>query len=1185
MQKTAYWSRWDLPCRLPTKMLRIMRFTSVLLLAICLHVSASSFSQSVTFSGRDVSLKKVFAAIKKQTGFVVWGKSELLQKAGAVSVSVQNMPLTSFLDLITKDQPFNYKIADNTILLYSKPTRTAGGETMPPPELPVTGRVTDSTGVPLIGATVTVIGGNRSAITDTEGSFTLPVTAGNVLRISFIGYKTKEITITASMLQAGRLGNISLSVVSSNLTELNVTANTGYQSIPKERATGSFSVITEKTLGARMETNIMDRLEGTVPGLFMQNGVPTIRGLSTLYGNQAPLYVVDGFPYEGDLGYINPADVVNVTLMKDAAAASIYGTRAANGVISITTRQGGGKLTVNFGSTAFLTAKPDAGYLNLLNSSQMVDMQQELFNKWHPSFNDGIRREGKSKVLEALYNREQGLISETELDGILNRLRSYDGQSQLEDLYMRNRIKHRQSFSASGGNDIHRYNVFMNYTGNSGYGLRTRNEDVNVGLRDYVKVFKWLDAEVGVTTNLRNGKYQRDDPEKYYLNMPYEILRNADGSSAPFTLLKSPYEIERLKALGLHDETFNPLDELDKAELSYWSNYFRLQGGFTVKIMRGLTLDLKYQTERGTSYQKQYFKSDSYYAKNLINDAAQIDPQGEIVYNVPDGGQVYETRGNSKSYTARAQLNFDREIASRHRLTALAGVERRAISNATTSLFKMGYNDNNLQFQPVDEYALGSLKGTQSLSSTFFWSFNNSTNFRYQEERYISAYANAGYTFNGRYNLTGSVRVDNSNLFGTDPRYRYLPLWSVGASWRLTEEDFMKDIPWLSSLSVRSTYGLGGNVARSVGPFLQASSDFVNETRATGTNILYPPNKSLRWEKTATTNIGIDFAVLNNRISGSLDYYIRKSTDLLGEKLTDPTNAFPFALINYGSMKNKGFEMALNSRNIDGKHFSWSSTLALSLNKNQMTDINLRDMRYDMLTQGYGVNRIGYPMDALFSFKYAGLDPTNGSVMVYDAAGKVVKNYDQSGTIVANMTDVNGLAYSGTLRPKYTMGLTNSFTYKQLSLSIMIIANGGNVMRDVVSPIQSNFGGKNVDARMMNFWRKPGDENVPGMLPAPDLANNGREYYNLIWFANDRNVLKADYIKVRDIALSYNFAPMLPRIKKLSSAKLTLQVQNPFSWYNNDAGIDPEAYELASTYADRRLQVMPVYMAGIDITF
>ncbi|MCK7556347.1 SusC/RagA family TonB-linked outer membrane protein [Chitinophaga sedimenti] len=1161
-----------------------MKLTSALLLLCCLHVSANTFSQSVTFSGRGIPMKQVFAAIKKQTGYVVWGKSELLQKADAVSVSVQNMPLLSFLDLIVKNQPFNYKVTDNTIFLYGK-NDPSPDDAAKATATPVSGRVTDSTGVPLIGATVVVAGGGRSAITDMNGSFSLPVDAGNVLRISFIGYQTKEMAVTSAMLQSGNAGNIILAHISSNLTELNVTANTGYQSIPKERATGSFGVITEATLGARMETSIMDRLEGTVPGLFMQNGTPTVRGLSTLYGNQQPLYVVDGFPYEGDLNYINPADVVNVTVMKDAAAASIYGTRAANGVISITTRHGSArKPVVTFSSGVFFTAKPDAGYLNLLNSSQMVDLQQELFNKWHPGFSDGIRRTGNTKVLQALYNREQGYITQAELDATLSRLKTLDGQSQVEDLYMRNNIKQRHAFSAGGGNDVHQYNVTMNYTGNSGYGLRTGSDDINIGLKDRLKVFRWLDAEIGANTNIRKGKYQRESPESYYRNMPYEVIRNPDGTPGDFTKLKSAYEIKRLTDIGLHDETYYPLEEMNRGELSYWSNYFRVQGGFTARIMEGLSLDLKYQTERGSSYNKQYFNSASYFAKRMINDAAQLI-NNELIKNVPDGGQLYETRGNSRSYTARAQLNFDRTFASKHHVSALAGTERRAISNATTSVFKMGYNDNNLQFQPVDQLALGNLKGTEALGSTFSLQFNDGNSFYYGEDRYISVYGNAGYTYNGRYNLTGSVRVDNSNLFGTDPRYRYLPLWSVGASWRMTEENFMKDISWLNNLTVRATYGLGGNVARTVGPFLQARSSYFAEASATATDIIYPPNKSLRWEKTATTNMGIDFAVLNNRISGSMDYYIRNTTDLLGEKTIDPTNAFPSALINYGSLNNKGFEVALNTRNIAGKNFSWNTTLAMSFNKNRMTDINTKDQTVYSLTGGYGVNRIGYPMDAVFSFRSAGLDPTNGSVLVYDAEGKVVQNYDQSGTIIANMTDIKGLVYSGTLRPTYTTGFTNSFTYKQLSLSVMIIANGGNVIRDVVPAIQNNFPLNNTDQRVRNFWRNPGDEKVPGMMPAPDLKGDGGIYYTLLSYASDRNVLKGDYVKVRDIALSYNFEQLLSKVKKLTSAKLTLQVQNPFAWYRNDAGIDPEAYEHASTYANKLLPVMPVYSAGIDIIF
>lgn len=1183
MQKIASWSGGDMPCRLPTKILRIMKLTTILLLAICLHLSASTYSQSITFSGKDVSMEKLFATIKKQTGFVVWGKSDVLKQANAVSVNVRDLPLLTFLDLLVKDQPFNYKIAGNTIMLSAKRETDAMSEAVS--ESPVTGHVTDSIGIPLPGATVTVIGTSQAVVTNTEGNFTITANAGNVIRISYIGFKTKELHITAAMLKNGTTGNIILQGMPATLSELNVIANTGYQLIPKERATGSFGVVTEKALGARMETSILDRLEGMVPGMVMQNGTVTIRGISTLYGNRTPLYVVDGFPYEGDLNLINPADVTNVTVMKDAAAASIYGTRAANGVISITTRYGGKrKPTVAFSSTLYLQPKPSFGAMHLLNSPQMVDLQQELFNKWHPSMDDQMMRNAQPKAVEALYQYEQQEITKAQLDATLNRLRESDGQSQLTNLYTRNYFQQRHAFSAGGGNDLHQYQVTMNYTGDKGYGLRNTSEAVNISLKEKVKVFKWLDAEAGVFTNTSNAVNQMRPPGNFYNSMPYELMRNPDGSSSPWNYLKSPSEINRLKQEGLLDETYNPLDELDRSDSRGNSSYFRLQGGFTVKIIKGLSLDLKYQTERGSTYTRTYYGPNSYDAKHMINDATQIFGDS-IVKNIPDGGQIQEFRGNNRSYTARAQLNFDRNFSTRHHISALAGAERRVVTSDGTGLFRAGYNDNNLQFLPINENLLGSLKGTEAVGSVFYYDYNGRNYFTNPEDRYISAYGNAGYTYNEKYNLTGSVRVDNSNLFGTDPRYRYLPLWSVGASWRISEEAFMKSISWLSSLTIRSTYGLSGNVARNVGPYLQAKSTFVSEAQTMGAEIIYPPNKSLRWEKTAITNIGVDFGLFQQRISGSIDYYVRKSTDLLGDKSTDPTNAFRSALINYGSLVNKGIEVALHTQNIQHKQFNWTSHLTFSLNKNKMTEINTKDPTIIGMTSVYGVNRIGYPSDAMFSFRSAGLDPTNGSLLLYDAAGKVVKNYDQGGTIVSNMTDINALEYSGTVRPKYTAGFTNTFSWKQLTLNIMIIANGGHVTRDAVPLITSGIFTTNVDNRVRNFWRKPGDEKIPGMAPAPDLKGNGGIYYQQTWFAADQNVIKADYIKVRDISLSYDFASLLSSAKKIQSAKFTLQVQNPFHWFKNSHGIDPESYWPSSYYANRGTPIMAAYMAGLDLTF
>jgi hypothetical protein len=430
------------------------------------------------------------------------------------------------------------------------------------------------------------------------------------------------------------------------------------------------------------------------------------------------------------------------------------------------------------------------------------------------------------------------------------------------------------------------------------------------------------------------------------------------------------------------------------------------------------------------------------------------------------------------------------------------------------------------------------------------------------------------------------VRVDDSNLWGTDPKYRHLPLWSAGASWRISQEDFMSNLFWLNNLNLRATYGSGGNTARQTGPYLIVNSGYFYETDGIATNIVSPPNKSLRWEKTITTNIGLDFAVLKNRISGSFDFYTRKTTDLLGEKPTDPTNAFPSALINYGSVDNKGFEIALNTVNIEKKDLSWNSRISFSKNKNRMTEIAPRSALLVEYLQGYGMQRKGYAMNSIFNFRSAGLDPTNGTPMVYDKDGKVVTNYDQNGNIVTKMTDLDGLVYGGTLDPTYTVGFMNSVRFKRFTFTMMIIANGGNVIRDAIPGALNNAAfSRNMDRRALNYWKKPGDEKLPDVQPAPALNSTSDYYVQYLWFATDANTMKADYIKVRNIGLSYDFASHLSKLTKISGATFLLQVQNPFSWFRNDKDLDPEAYSVASDGASRTLPVMPVYMIGVNVTF
>lgn len=1170
------------PKRAFSQAFKTMKLLSVLLFVAFLQAYASADAQRVSLNLKNAGIEEVFKSIEKQTGYGFLYTRNMIVDLPKVSISVKKENLTDLLNQVFALTPLEYKLESRTIVVRRKNTVPV----LPVPEevfVDIRGHVTAEDGRPVEGASIMVKGTQQGTTTDQNGYFSLSGVAPDaILVITGSNIEKSEIKVNNKAEVAIR---VRYRIAQGD--SITIQVHTGYQTLPKERVTGAFSTVPKELMDARIETNIMNRIEGLVPGLFINNGNVNIRGISTLYGNQSPLYVVDGFPYDGSLGYLNPEDIVNITVMKDAAAASIYGTRAANGVISITTRLGSaGKMKVNYNSSFFINPIPDVNYLNLLDSKGAVDLQEELFNLKHRDFTTYIQRAAQPKAIEALYKHENGEITDQQLQDQLNQLRLQDGYSQIKKYLLQNQIKQQHAISASGGSANNKYTLSLNYIGSRGYNIGDKNEAINVSFRDRMDIFKWLTAEIGAASNFSNSNSAPVNGLGFSRSiMPYEILKDESGDLVLWNYGKSQFEIDRLIALGLNDETYNPLNERNNFEGTGRSIYIRWQGGLTAKITKSLNLEIKYQEERGNGYGKSYYTKNAYRVKSMVNDAAQLIG-GKIVKNIPDGGQIYETRNDWRSYTLRSQLNFDKKIAGLHQITAIAGAERRSLTTSSTSTHKMGYDDNSLKYISVDYVALANLKPTESINDQYSYREDQYNYYLASEDRYVSFYANAGYSYNRKYNLTGSVRVDESNLFGSDPKYRYKPLWSVGASWNIDREDFFKNVRAVDQLTLRLTYGLNGNVAKTVGPYLQASTGYNPDAKAIATDIIYPPNKSLRWERTAVTNIGLDFALLDHRIYGSLDFYNRKSTDLLGERETDPTNAFQTALINYGSLVNRGFELGLNTVNIQTKKFTWQTMLNYSYNKNKMTQISTQYNTVLGYTAGNGIEKLGYPMDAIFNFRFAGLDPTNGTVLVYDQTGKVVKNYDATGAYVANMNDINGLVYGGTLRPTYTIGFTNTFRYGKASLDIFIIANGGNVFRDAVPQIlTSNNFSQNIDRRSLNFWRKPGDENLPDVIPSPDLNLTGNAYFSSLWFAADINTLKADYIKVRDISLSYDFASLLFNPKDVPSAKLILQVQNPYKWFRNSRGLDPEAYAVYSIYAQRTLPVSPTYIMGVNFSF
>lgn len=1041
------------------------------------------------------------------------------------------------------------------------------------------GTVTDDNGEPLMGVSVSTDGGTPLAVTDADGKFSIAMPANATqLTFTYVGMATQTINI-------GQRSNfyVAMSAGEQALKDIVVT---GYQTISRERTTGSFNVVTPEKLKGKLQTNILARLEGMVPGMMQQNGALYIRGMSTLNGGAnaySPLFVVDGLPFEGDVSSINPATIKTITVLKDAAAASIYGARAANGVVVISTidAKGENKTTIRYDASVKFTPKPDMDYLNLMDTREMMDLREYGFKFNSVPYAMIPPNYYLDPVSELLYKHRDGLIDEQTFQNGMNKYRNLNNRKQLEDFYTQTGIEHQHNLSLSGGNDINRYVFTLNYTGNRFNARYNQMQRYGATLRDNIKLTSWLNAEAALTINYNNTNSDRGmgTYTDMYRNQPsYTMLKDEGGNPLNVPTYKSEWEMNRLIGLGLKDEHYSPITNRREERYNSNENYYRLMLGLNLKIMKGLNFDVRFQTENSADKTVEIRSERSYYVRNMINDAAQYDPNTKkLTLNVPEGAHYAESRGDADSYTLRAQLNFNRDFGP-HSITALAGGERRRTKTTNTSIYYMGFDESTLAYKPIDPTALTNLKRTESLAGSFSWSFTGNNWINEIENRYVSFYANAAYAFDSKYNLTASIRVDQSNLFGTDPRYQYRPLWSVGGAWHIAKERFLAGkLSWLNALTLRATYGIGGNVPRGTSPYVTLKAAQYNPwSKDFGAEIKSPPNYTLRWEKTATTNLGLDFAVLNNRLSGSIEVYHKHSTDLLAQRDADPTLGFKQLTLNYGNMTNKGIEVSLNSVNLQTRNLRWTTGLNFGYNKNTLDDVEDSNPNVHSYTSGFAAVK-GHPLGAIFSFRYAGLSPTDGTPRYYVEGGSKTE---------AQVSNLSDLVYSGTRHPTYSGSFSNTIAYKDFELSFMLVFYGGNVLRTEPAPFVSEPSHLNPNKEMRNIWRQPGDERNPDATPAftgyaLDLATVRHP-----WYAADRHVFKADYAKLRHLSLTYRVPQRLVAKCGLAQLALTLQGQNLLSWTANKYGVDPEA--LGTTgygWGMRTIPTPATWTFGLSATF
>ncbi|WP_158618153.1 SusC/RagA family TonB-linked outer membrane protein [Chitinophaga lutea] len=1119
-----------------------MKLSTSLLLIGFLHVSATARSQRVSITGRNLPLTDVFKAIQRQSGYVVFYNYELLQKTVPVTVSAKAMPVEELLKQVLVQQGLEFSIEDKTIFLQRRPRIPVPAAE--DPAITITGRVTDEQGRPLAGVSVTLKGTGRGTQTNDQGEFFLrDVAPRSVLVLSSIGFDRQEVPV------GGRTSfSLRLQAVASKLEAVQVV-NTGYQSISAERATGSFSFISPARLEGKLKPDLRSALEGQAAGVVVtKDGNIEIRGISTVTAEKKPLLVIDGYPTQGDLESINIDNIESITVLKDAVAASIYGARSSNGVIVITTKKGRpGAMRVQYRGSTGITLKPQVSYLNRASASDYIDAEIDLFNQDPNSYLTTYNNYGSiSEVNYLLLSKAQGWLTAREADDRINGLRSRDAAAELEKHYFRHQFTQQHNISLTGGGEKSSLNAAIRYISNGNNAIGNSDNRVILDFKNDWRPMKNLG--VGLFTNVSYATAKQ--PARSWQDLlgfsstaliqPYSQLIDPATGQPQNVFTKNKRKDDRYAAIaGLKPMHYNPLGDLMLETTNSQNLLLRFGGNIQATLLPGLT------AEAGGSWSRGYVNSRSVYDKNAYrmrlgyNDATSIANPAK--HYIPDGAMVNESRNTSQFYMLRGQLGFNRNFGEKHYVTAIAGMEisqSKLDNNAYPTRF--GYNDQAGIFSTFN-YAdynagvynsdmLGTSRPTASLGA-----------YAYNDNRFVSWYANGSYEFDNRFIVSGSVRLDQTNFFGTDPRYRYKPLWSAGATYKLANEKFFS-VPWINKLNIRGSYGINGNISLNNGPFLIIQpGSFSTLTGDVSYSIASPPNKSLRWEKTKVTNFGVDAAFLRNRIKTTVDYYRKFSEDVLASDAIDPTLGFSSQVKNAGRILNEGIEVSVEADIFKRKDFAWNAYFIFAYNKNTVTEYNVRYIYPSSLTNG-AIRKEGDPLDAIYAYRYAGLD-NNGVAQFYDRTGKKTGGGN---------AEVGDLVYAGTLRPPFVTSITNTFSYRNFDLSFMVIARLGNVLRkDAFTG--SNYINKHVSER----WRKPGDE-AHTIYPKLTAWNMDMFYFPY----SDILVESASFLKLRDVTLSYSLPAKRLQRAGIKESKLYFQSRNLLMLTANSDKRDPEISEL-----------------------
>lgn len=1153
-------------------------------------------NKQVSLNMKNVNLEEVIWEIQKQTSYVfMYGAKEVKAVTG-LNLDVKDRPALEVLDQCLKNTDLTYTIEKNNIVIKKK---TVQPQQTSQEKISVEGVVKDETGETMPGVTVMVKGTTTGTATDFDGRYKLETfrTPGMVLTFSFVGMETKEVAYAGQ-----KTLDVTLGEDTQKIEEVIVT---GYQKIDRRLFTGSADIVKADELKMAGVSDVGSMLQGkssgvqiqTVSGTFGAAPKMSVRGASSIMGDQKPLWVVDGVVLEdvvdvspddlssGDantlissaVAGVNPDDIENVQILKDASATALYGARAMNGVVVITLKRGKkGVLRVNYAGEFTMRMKPSYRNYNIMNSQQQMMFYQDLEDKGFLNYAD-VSRGSNGGVYRKMYDALDEYDPTTGTFLLENTPESRRGYLQRYEkvntdwfgLLFRNSVQQSHSVSFTAGSDKSNFFASISYLHDPGWTVAdevtryTANMNASFDINEYLKINflttnSYRDQRAPGTikqeTDPVNGSVSRDfdlNPFSFALNTSRTMRPYDDNGNLEYYIMNyAPFNI--LNELKNNYMDINILDskfqlELEITPMKGWD--IKALGAVRLvkssrehKIMERANLAECYRMDQDATIRKgnQYLYNDPDF------------PGLPAVSVLPQGGFYNRTDNRLLNYYFRTMTNFTQTLNDIHMYNVTAGMEVRSIERRET--FGNGYG---IQYErgnvPFIDYRI--LKQILERNDQYF----GMDNFY---DRFVAFFITGGFSFAEKYtfNLTG--RYDGSNRMGQSASARWLPTWNVSGAWHLHNEPFMMGVHQVSRLTLRATYGLTAKM----GPAMNAKTIYeagvsfrpTQAERENQISIYQLENSNLTWEKQHEFNVGADVGLFNDNVSLIADMYFRKGFDLIGVLRTMGIGGEGLKYANYADMKSHGLELTLNTKNIEMPNFKWSTAVTFSYNTNEITMLTSNAKVMNLISRS-GYPNLGRAVRGIYAIPFKGLNNQGFPTFINQAGVETVSNIN-----FQESKNIDYLEYMGSADPEFTGGMNNSFKYKNLTAGLFVTYQfGSKIMLDASFKYRYNDNTA-TPREFADRWMVPGDEkntDIPVVASARQIKENPNLQiaYNA-YNASTARVAKGDFIRLKDVFINYELPGEWMKALKINNASLRLSASNLWLIYSDKKlkGQDPE---------------------------